>query len=64
MCKVSVRLDTPIASASGSHRLSTHLEELPGDGALAALPDCLMKSLSERLKMEMKLEQLSKDAKP
>ncbi len=56
-------LSLALAAASGSHRLSSHLEELPGDGALAALPDSLMRSLSERLKMEMKLEQLSKGSK-
>ena len=53
-------LSIVLAHKMGSYKLATLLEELPGDDALAELPDDLLKTLSERLKLVMKLEQLSK----
>ena len=47
-----------LASKLGNYKLSTLLEEIPGESALAELPDSILKNLSERLKLEMKLEQL------
>ena len=51
-------VSTALAHKLGSYRLSEILEEVPGDGALAELPDMVLKDMSERLKLEMKLEQL------
>ncbi len=56
-------LSVVLASKMGNWKLSTFLEEIPGDSALAELPDSILKGLSERLKLEMKLEQLT-GAKP
>ena len=53
-------LSITLASKMGSYKLASVLEELPGDGALAELPDELIKGLSERLKLEAKIEQLTK----
>ena len=47
-----------LAAKMGTFRLAQLLEELPGDGALAELPDSILKDLGERLKLEMKLEQM------
>ena len=44
----------------GSYKLSQHLEELPGDGALAELPASILREMSEALKLELKIEQLVK----
>ena len=52
-------LSVCLAFKMGSYKLATLLEELPGDSALAELPDSLLKDLSERLKLECKLEQLT-----
>jgi len=52
-------LSVVLASKMGNWKLSTFLEEIPGEGALAELPDSILKGLSERLKLEMKLEQLA-----
>ena len=49
-----------LASKLGSFKLSQFLEEVPGDSALAEIPDSVLKMLSERLKLEMKLEQLAR----
>ncbi len=48
-----------LAARMGTFRLAQLLEELPGEGALAELPDDLLKSLQERLKLETKIEQLT-----
>ncbi len=48
-----------LATKLGNYKLSTFLEEIPGESALAELPDSILKGLSERLKLEMKLEQLT-----
>ena len=48
-----------LAHKMGSYKLATLLEELPGDDALAELPDDLLKVLGERLKLACKIEQLS-----
>jgi len=45
----------------GNFRLASFLEEVPGDTALDVLPEVVMKSLAERLKLEMKIESLAKD---
>jgi hypothetical protein len=50
-----------LTQASGNYRLGAQLEELPGEGVLSTLPDSLVRSLSERLKLELKLEQMSKE---
>jgi hypothetical protein len=34
------------------------LEELPGEGALAELPQSIVREMSEALKLELKIEQL------
>lgn len=47
-----------LAAKMGNYRMASLLEELPGESALSELPDSLLKSLGERLKLEMKLEQL------
>ena len=52
-------LSVALAAKLGNHKLSQFLEEVPGDSALAELPDDVLRSLSERLKLEMKLEQLT-----
>ena len=52
-------LSVALAAKLGSFKLSQFLEEVPGDNALAELPDDVLRSLSERLKLEMKLEQLT-----
>ena len=36
------------------------LEELPGDNALSAMPDSILKTLHERLKLELKIEEAIK----
>ena len=48
-----------LAAKLGSYKLSQNLEEIPGDSALAELPDAVLKGLQERLKLEMKIEQLT-----
>lgn len=52
-------LSVVLAAKLGSYKLSQFLEEIPGDSALAEIPDSVLKTLSERLKLEMKLEQLA-----
>ena len=52
-------LSVALAAKLGSFKLSQFLEEVPGDSALAEIPDSVLKMLSERLKLEMKLEQLA-----
>ena len=52
-------LSVALAAKLGSFKLSQFLEEVPGDSALAEIPDSVLKTLSERLKLEMKLEQLA-----
>ena len=52
-------LSVALAAKLGNYKLSQFLEEVPGDNALAELPDDVLRSLSERLKLEMKLEQLT-----
>ena len=47
-----------LAAKLGSYRLSQHLEEVPGDGALAELPASIMREMSEAMKLEMKIEQM------
>ena len=47
-----------LASKLGSFKLSQHLEELPGEGALAELPQSIVREMSEALKLELKIEQL------
>ena len=39
---------------------SQHLEELPGEWALAELPASILREMSEALKLELKIEQLVK----
>ena len=51
-----------LTAASGNYRLGAQLEELPGEGVLSTLPDSLVKSLAERLKLELKVEQMQKEA--
>ena len=48
-------LSVALAAKLGNYKLSQFLEEVPGDSALAELPDDVLRSLSERLKLEMKL---------
>ena len=52
-------LSVALAAKLGNYKLSQFLEEVPGDNALAELADDVLRSLSERLKLEMKLEQLT-----
>ena len=52
-------LSVALAAKLGNYKLSQFLEEVPGDSALEELPDDVLRSLSERLKLEMKLEQLT-----
>ena len=47
-----------LAAKLGSYKLSQHLEEAPGDGALAELPQSIMREMSEAMKLELKIEQL------
>ena len=47
-----------LAAKLGSYRLSQHLEEVPGDGALAELPVSIMREMSEAMKLAMKIEQM------
>ena len=56
-------LSLALAQASGNFRLGTQMEELPGDGVLSALPDRIVRDLSERLKLELKLEQMAAQTK-
>ena len=49
-----------LAAKLGSYNLSQHLEELPGEGALAELPASILREMSEALKLELKIEQLVK----
>ncbi len=44
----------------GNFKLSTFLEEVPGDSALDCLPDAVLKGLQERMKLEVKITQLGK----
>ena len=53
-------ISVALAAKLGSYKLSQNLEEIPGDSALAELPDAVLKGLQERLKLEMKIEQLTK----
>ena len=48
------------AAKLGSYRFSQHLEEVPGEGALAELPASIMREMSEAMKLELKIEQLMK----
>jgi len=48
----------------GSFKLASLLEELPGDQALAEVPDALLKVLMERMKLEDKVSQLAQGASP
>ena len=52
-------ISVALAAKLGSYKLSQNLEEIPGDSALAELPDAVLKGLQERLKLEMKIEQLT-----
>ena len=52
-------LSIGLAHKMGTYKLAGLLEEIPGDDALAELPDDLLKSLQERLKISMKIEQMS-----
>lgn len=52
-------LSVCLAARMGTFRLAQLLEELPGDSALAEIPDDLLKTLQERLKLETKIEQLT-----
>ena len=63
--EVAVRrlLALALTAASGNHRLGAQLEELPAEGVLAALPDSLVKTLYERLKLDLKIEQMAKGEK-
>ena len=36
--------------------MASLLEELPGDNALSAMPDSILKKLAERLSLEIKIE--------
>ena len=47
-----------LAAKLGSYKLSQHLEELPGEGALAELPASILREISDALKLELKIEQL------
>ena len=47
-----------LAAKLGNYKLSQHLEELPGDGALAELPASFMREMSEAMKLEFKIEQM------
>ena len=47
-------------SAKVGWRTASLLEELPGDNALSAVPDSILKSLQERLKLELKIEEAAK----
>ena len=49
-----------LAQKMGNFKLASHLEELPGDSALAELPDSIMTDLVSRLKTEAKLETFMK----
>lgn len=49
-----------MASRLGDYRLAEHLEELPGDGALAELPETVLQKLNEKMKLTLKIEQLMK----
>ena len=42
-----------LASKLGSFKLSQHLEELPDEGALAELPQFIVREMSEALKLEL-----------
>ena len=42
----------------GWRNRDSHLEEVPGDGALAELPASMMREMSEAMKIEMKIEQM------
>ena len=53
-------LSIALAAKLGSYTLSSNLEEIPDESALAELPDSILRSLQERLKLELKLEQLTK----
>ena len=47
-------------SAKVGWRTACLLEELTGDNALSAMPDSILKSLHERLKLELKIEEAVK----
>jgi len=51
-------LSLALSSKTGSFKMAGVLEEVPGEGALVELPDEFMKSMSERMKLEAKLEDL------
>ena len=54
-------LSLALAQKSGSYRMAGVLEEVPGDGCLTELPDAFVKVMSERMKLEAKLEALARD---
>ena len=54
-------LSIALASKLGSYKLSSFLEELPGESALAELSDPVLQALKERMALELKLENLMKD---
>ena len=57
-------LSVALAAKLGNYKLSQFLEEVPGDSALAELPDDVLRSLSQRLKFEMKLEPRPQSSRP
>ena len=63
--EVSIRrmLAIALAARHGGYRMAGLLEELPGESALEEIPDSLLNGLAERMKLEMKLEQLGESKK-
>jgi hypothetical protein len=43
----------------GNFKMASFLEEVPGEGALDVLPDTVLKSIQERMKLVLKLEALT-----
>ena len=49
-----------LGAKMGTFVMAGHLEELPGENALAELPDAVLHTLSMRMKLESKVQELAK----
>ena len=54
-------LSLAVTAAAGNARLGTKMEELPREGVLAAVPESMIKDYAEQMKIELKIEQMTKN---
>jgi len=54
-------LSLAVTAAAGNARLGKKMEELPREGVLAAVPESMIKDYAEQMKIELKIEQMTKN---